>query len=159
MFRVLVLLLLLITPALCQDAVEQVSYWADPFGNQGSFWKVTIHGKTYVALKIKSPDKPGEANLVLDRELFQELEKRAGELHRLPNPLKNDGFQVVWSKQSGDATVRTLLARFQGIKVKLLQVEENKGAEGKFEHQITLDKSYNDFARAYNKLRPVIIVP
>ena len=36
--------------------------------------------------------------------------------------MKNDGFQVVWSKQSGDATVSTLLARFKGMKVKLLQV-------------------------------------
>lgn len=144
------LALLLVSPLWAQDSVSQISYWSDAFGNQGSFWKVIIQGKPFLALKIKSPDKPGEANLVLDRELFLELEKRAGELHRLPNLLKNDGFQVVWSKQSGDSTVRTILARFKGLKVKLLQIEEKK-----VEHQITLDKNYSDFTRALNKVRPL----
>ena len=150
MLRTFLLVLLLALPVWAQDSVSQISYWGDAFGNQGSFWKVIIQGKPYLALKLKSPDKPGDANLVLDRELFLELEKRAAELHRLPNPLKSDGFQVVWSKKSGDATVRTMLARFQGIKVKVLQIEEKK-----VEHQITLDKSYNDFTRALKKAKGI----
>jgi len=90
----------------------------------------------------------------LDKALFSELEVKAAELKATPNPLKADGFRVLWSKHSGDSKVRTLLGRWNGIKVKMIQVEENKN--GKFEHQITIDESYQDFTRALKKARPLL---
>ena len=154
MRSVILLFCLLMAPVQAQDEITQVSYWSDQFGNQGSFWKVVVQGKTYVALKLKSPEKAGEANVVLDKTLMTELEQRAQQLKALPNNLKSDGFQVVWSKDSGDSKVRTLFGRWQGIKVKLIQVEENK--DGKKEHQISLDKGYTDFQRALKKAKPIL---
>jgi len=153
MRKILLILCMLLLPVWAQDEITQVSYFADQFGDQASFWKVVVKGKTYVAFKVKSPDKTGEANVVMDKALLDEFEQKVAELKATPNPLNADGFKVLWSKDSGDSKVRTLLGRWHGIKVKMVQVEENKG--GKLEHQITMDKSYNDFTRALKKARAV----
>ncbi|MBS2033356.1 hypothetical protein JST97_00095 [bacterium] len=153
--RALILLFcLLISPVWAQDEITQISYWSDPYGNQGSFWKVVFSGKTYVALKLKSPDKAGEANIALDKAMLAELEEKATELKATPNPLKNDGIQQVWSKNAGDSRVSTLLGRWHGVKLKLIQVHENKN--GEFEHQISIDKGYSDFQRALKKAKPIL---
>lgn len=151
----LILLYLLTTAAWAQDEITQISFFSDKFGNHASFWKVVAQGKTYVALKLKSPDKDGEATVVLDKALFLELEEKAAELKAAPNSLKADGFRVLWSKDSGHSKVRTLLGRWNGVKVKMIQVEENKN--GKFEHQVMLDESYLDFTRALKKARSLLI--
>ncbi|MBX3172161.1 MAG: hypothetical protein KF760_32450 [Candidatus Eremiobacteraeota bacterium] len=152
MRKILLFFGLLLVTVRAQE-VTQLSYFSDPFGNQGSFWKVAVQGQTYLAFKLKSPEKTGEATVVLDQALLAELEQKAAELKAKPNGLKADGFQVVWSKNAGDSKVSTLLGRWHGVKVKLIQVEENKN--GKFEHQISLDKSYNDFLRALKKAKTV----
>ncbi len=152
MRKIFLLFCLLLVPVWAQE-MTQLSYFSDPFGNQGSFWKMVTQGKTYVAFKVKSHDKPGEATIFLTQALLAEMEQKVAELKAAPNPLKADGFQVVWSKDSGDSKVSTILGRWQGVKVKLVQVVENKN--GKFEHQIVLDKSTNDFLRALKKTRAV----
>ncbi|MFN8609626.1 MAG: hypothetical protein U0931_18955, partial [Vulcanimicrobiota bacterium] len=119
-----------------------------------SFWKVVVKGKTYVALKLKSPEKTGEANVIMDKGLMAELDQKVAELKKTPNNLKSDGFQVVWSKDSGESKLRTLLGRWHGVKVRLIQVQENKN--GEMEHQISLDKGYADFQRAFKKARPTL---
>lgn len=153
MRKILLIICFLCAPGWAQDEIIQVSSWSDPFGNQASFWRLVVQGKTYVALKIKSPEKPGDSHVVLDSKLLDDLEQKVGELKSTPNVLKSDGLRVLWSRDSGESKIRTLLGRWQGIKVKLLQVEENKN--GKFEHQITLDRNYADFARALKKARAV----
>lgn len=150
MRKILLFICLLVLPVWAQEEITQVSYFGDQFGNQASFWKVVVKGKTYVALKLKSPDKTGEATVVLDKAQLAELEGKVAELKTTPNALKADGIQVLWSKDAGDSKVSVLLGRWQGVKVKMIQVEENK-----LEHQITLDKSYNDFTRALKKAKGV----
>lgn len=145
---------LLVAPVWAQDEISQISYWSDAYGNQGSFWKLVVKGKTFVALKLKSTDKAGEANVALDQSLLSELEQRAAELKSTPNNLKSDGYQVVWSRESGNSRVSTLLGRWHGIKLKLIQVHENKNGES--EHQISLDKGYSDFQRALKKAKPIL---
>ncbi len=153
MIRKLLLLFLLISCCGAELATSQISYFNDPYGNRGSFWKVTYEGKRYDVLKIKSPDKEGEADIVLSEDQLGELEVKVGELKRSRNPLKNEGFQVLWNLQAGDAQVRTLYAQINGVKVKVLQVEQNKAGSPKSEHQVCIDECYGDFNRALQKLR------
>lgn len=153
MRKILLFLCLLYASGWAQEEITQVSSWSDPFGNQASFWKLIVRGKTYLALKVKSPEKPGEAHVVLDKNLLDQFEQKVMELKSTPNSLRSDGLRVLWTQDVGDSKLRTLLGRWQGIKVKLVQVEENKN--GKFEHQITVDGNFGDFARALKKARAV----
>lgn len=150
----ILILLAMLTSLVFAQAVSRISYFADPFGNTGSFWKVSFEGRDYRVLKIKSSDKPGEADFAFENgEALTEFETRAGQLYRGRNPLKKDGFQVVWSREFGDATLRTVFARLNGINVKLIQVTQIKEHEGKFEHQLALDQCYSEFAAALKKAR------
>lgn len=150
MRKILLIFCLLLAPARAQEEITQLSYFNDQFGNQASFWKVVVQGKTYVAFKLKSSDRTGEATVVMDKPLFDEFEQKVGQLKTASNPLKTDGIQVLWNKNSGEARVSTMLGRWNEIKVKLIQVEENK-----LEHQVTIDKSYGDFTRAVKKAKVV----
>ncbi len=149
----ILLVLLVIGVATAQDSFTQVSYFADPYGNTASFWRVQYQGKPYQVLKIKSSDRVGEADFAFDTTRLAEFEAKVAELKRTPNTLKADGFQIVWSSQFGDGHVRTLLGRLNGMKVKLIQIEQNKEGQPKAEHQICMDQCYADFNRALQKLK------
>ena len=151
---ILLLLCLLVGgAALAETSADRVSYFADPFGNTASFWRINFQGKPYKLLKIKSSDRAGEADYLFDQATLAEFEEKVAELRRAPNNLKADGFQVLWSRQSGDATVRTMLGRLNGAKAKLIQIEQNKAGQARSEHQICLDQCYSDYTRALQKLK------
>ena len=153
MRRILFVSLLLAIAAWAQDGYRQLSYFVDPFGNAGSFWAVTHAGKPYTVLKLKSPDVPGEANFAFNDGVLSEFEKKVTELHKMPNPLKSDGFQVVWSTQFGDASVRTLVGRMNGVKLKVIQIEQKPEGGAKAEHQVSIDQCYSEFTSALRKAR------
>jgi hypothetical protein len=149
----IVLFLLVGAPARAEDAVTRISYFADPYGNNGSFWRVTYQARPYHVFKVKSPDKTGEADFLFDDATLTEFENKVSELRRTPNPLKADGFQVLWSVTSGDATVKTLHGRLNGVKVKMIQVVQRKPNEPEREHQICMDECYPAFTSALQKLK------
>ncbi len=103
-----------------EDSVSKISNFVDPFGNQGSFWQVSYKGKPYKVLKLKSPDRNGEADFAFDDVTLSDFEDHVAEMKRTPNTLKADGFKVLWSRQFGDASVRTILGRLNGVKVKMI---------------------------------------
>ena len=104
-------------------------------------------------LKLDSPDHPGDADFVFEEGVLKEFESKVGELRRASNPLKQDGFQILWSKQSGDANLHTMIGRIHGIKLKIIQIDQQKPGQPKSEQQITLDQSYSDFNNALRKLK------
>jgi len=142
-------------PALAEESVQQVSYFADPYGNTGSFWKVSYQGKNYRVLKLKSSDREGEADFVFDEASLKEFETRIAELKRSNKKLKSDGFDVLWSHQSGEATVRTLVGRLHGVSVKMVQVTQKKEGSPEREHQVSIDQCYSELTSALNKFKKV----
>ena len=139
--------------AWAEDSIQKVSFFSDPYGNTGSFWIVQYQGKPYRVLKLKSPDREGEADYVFENSAaLNEFEQRVQELRATPNTLKADGFKVLWSQHFADATVQTVLARLNGLKVKMVQVTQEKANEPKREHQITMDQTYAGYSGALNKL-------
>ena len=156
MKRLLLMLLLLVGAvgvAVAEDSVTRVSYFADPYGNNASFWTIVYQGKPYSILKIKSPEKTGEADFLFDDAGLAEFESKVAELRRTPNQLKADGFKVLWSTSFGEGTVKTLLGRLNGIKVKLIQVTQRKANQAETEHQVSIDECYSNYSSALSKLK------
>ncbi len=131
-----------------------LSQFVDTYGNTGSFWTLTYQGKSYTLLKLKSPEKEGDANFAFDAASLVEFEQKVAELRKAPNNLKSDGFQVLWSKSFGDATVSTLVARFKGLKVKLIKIAQKPEGKPATEHDISIDReAYSAFQSALHKAR------
>ncbi len=152
-FLLIVTLILLALPLSAENSVRRISYFSDPYGNTGSFWLVHYEGKKLGVFKIKSPDRDKEADYVLTEADQAEFESRVAQLKRTSNNLKADGFQVLWTATYGDATVKTLLGRLNGVKVKLIQVTQKKTDEPEREHQISIDECYYDFTAALQKFK------
>ena len=147
------LLALFSNAAMAEDSIIQVSRFSDPYGNTGSFWNVQYQGKPYKLLKLKSSDQNGEADYVFDAKTLTEFEEKVAEMRRTPNSLKADGVQVLWSHSFADATVRTMFGRLNGMKVKLIQIEQTKAGQPKSEHRISLDQSYREYSAALLKIK------
>ncbi|MGE0494417.1 MAG: hypothetical protein AB7S38_34720 [Vulcanimicrobiota bacterium] len=152
MRRVLFFLLLCPLLAFGQDQVSQVSSFHDSFGNLGSFWLVRYQGKDYALFKLKSNDEEGDADIVLDADSFAKFEELVEGLHRSKNSLKDDGFTVLDTLKSDQATLAAIHGRLNGVRFKLLQITVEKPGEPKREHRITID-DYSGLRSALAKFK------
>ncbi len=143
---ILAFLVLSLAAALAENV--QLSSFADAYGNTASFWAADYRGKNYVLLKLKSKNRQGDADFVFTPGALAEFDRAVVTLEQTPNPLKADGYQELWSQKAGDATVRTLLGRLNGVNVKLIQVQQKDVT-----HQICMDKIFGAYREALKKLK------
>lgn len=152
MRRILIFLLLCPYLSLAQDQVSQVSSFHDSFGNIGSFWLLNYQDKDYALFKLKSQEEEGDADIALDADSFAKFESLVENLHRSKNSLKDDGFTVLETLKSGDATLSAIHGRLNGVRFKLLQISVQKAGQPKREHRITID-DYSEMRSALSKFK------
>ena len=143
-------------PALAESStVTQLANFQDGWGNTGSFWHIHYQNTDYVTLKFQNHENKGAADFTFDRSMLAQFEKNLIKFKKMPNRLKNEGFQVPDDLvlKSGDAVQQMVMARMGGNKFKTIQVVQTKGSN-KLEHGIALtNDTYNQLKRAIKKVR------
>ena len=77
-------------------------------------------------------------------------------LKRSHNTLKNDGFEVLSTINSGDAVQKAVLARMNGQKFKAIQVTQTKNG-AKLEHNLSINStSYTGIKLGIKKARRIL---
>ena len=148
------ILLLAASVSAQESAIVNLSRFQDGWGNTGGFWQVTYGRPDYLVLKIKNHEKEGAADIVFTREQLKQFEDNLLALKQARNTLKDDGFQVTSSITSGDAVQHMLLVRLNGVKLKTVQVVQQKAGEAKQDHHLGLStESYYDIKKAVKTAR------
>lgn len=157
LFRRLFLILsvfgLLLIPAQCEDSFNRLSNCVDQWGHLASFWDARVNNKDYKVLKLKSSDKQGEADFVFKDFTLDEFESKLGEFKLAQNKQKQVGATVYFSTHYADARLNLIFANINGVKVKAVQVVQEKAGQGKQEHAFTIDKNYGEFLKALKKAK------
>lgn len=140
-----------------EESIKQIAVFQDGWGNTGSFWKVVLGDKSYVALKVSEKNKTGEADIVFDLKLLKQFEDNVLALKKSYNPMREDGFTILETITSGDANVKTFHARMNGQKFKAIQITQMKEGQ-KQQHNLSLNQnSYTGLKLGIKKARKALI--
>ncbi len=153
------LLLCLPLSVWCEESVQRISGFQDKFGNQGSFWLIHYQGQRVPLLKLKSADREGDADFVFKEGSLASFESMLQQLRRSRNTMKKDGFEVLTSLPSSEATLRSLHVRYQGLRLKMLQIEQQPVGSAKREHQVSVDSNFAEVQSALQKLKRALDAP
>jgi hypothetical protein len=142
-----------------EESVRRISGFQDNFGNQGSFWLIHYQGQRVPLLKLKSADREGDADFVFKEGSLASFESMLQQLRRSRNTMKKEGFDVLASLPSNEATLRCMHVRYQGLRLKMLQIEQVPAGSPKREHQISLDSNFAEVQSALQKLQRALDAP